>query len=236
MIDLAPSRTPLDRFVRELEAQAPRSIAGLAPSLEGASPEDVRAARLAWSARARDEYRSVLVFTELLGLLARAGAPFDALAAVQRLIGDELRHVRLCLEVAGWFGPPLSSEIDPDPLPPIDEPIEARAIEIVARELLVAEEESVLVLRAYRDATSDAACRTALAILLADEVRHAAAGRWLLPRLAHAFAKRPIGGTLARLGPVLEEDRAHIRAQHAAGATGGPGRRFGASIEPHEAP
>jgi hypothetical protein len=39
------------------------------------------------------------VFSELLGLLADLEAPFAALCAVQRLIGDELRHTQLAATV-----------------------------------------------------------------------------------------------------------------------------------------
>ena len=106
MIDFAPSRSPLDRFVRDLLTQAPRSLAGLRADLEGASDLDLNAAHTAWSARIESEQRSAAVFAELVGLLARRkNVPFDALCAVQRAIGDELRHVQLCAEVASWFGP-----------------------------------------------------------------------------------------------------------------------------------
>jgi hypothetical protein len=239
VIEFAPSRTPLDRFVRDLMTQAPRSLEGLRPDLSGASEADREAAHAAWSARVESEQRSVAVFSELLGLLARSsGVPFDALCAVQRAIGDELRHVSLCAEIASFFGPIDAIRIDSASfdLPENDAAPEARAIEIVARELLVAEEESVLVLRAYRDATRDAACERALSILLTDEARHAALGRWLLPRLASAFAARPIQSMMAKLPAVLDQDRAFIRAQHALGAIGGPGRFFGASIARSEAP
>lgn len=236
MIDLAPSGTLLDRFVRDLDAQAPRPL-DLQPELERGDARDRRCARFAWAARVVDEYRSVVVFSELQGCLARAEAPFDALCAVQRLIGDELRHARLCAAVSDWFGPfdALTVDLSDLALPPTDDAPEVRAVEIVARELVVAEDESVRVLRAYRDATTDPACHRALSILLVDEVRHAAAGRALFDRLVAAFAGR-LDDLLERLPATLARDRAHIVAQHQAGADGAPGRMFGASIRPDEAP
>src|SRR5207302_7861157 len=71
-------------------------------ALDGLAREDVRAARLAWASRIIDEQRSVVVFSELLCLLAEAQAPLEALATVERLIADEARHVSLCAGVVEW--------------------------------------------------------------------------------------------------------------------------------------
>ncbi len=228
----------LDRFVRELEQQAPRSIEGLVPDLAGASEIDVAAAWLGWANRIVDEHRSVLVFTELLGLLAAIGAPFAALAAVQRIIGDELRHVLLCTELAARFGPLDRLVFDHEglALPPNEgEPPGARALRIVVRDLVVGEGESVAILRAYRDATTDRACRESLSLVLMDEARHHAAGRHLEALLRRTLSPRDLDAA-SDLSRVALEDAVHIRSAHRAGATGGPGRRFGVSIELAEAP
>jgi hypothetical protein len=238
MIALRTGSPTLDRFASELERQAPRSLDGLAPDLSGASERDVAAAWLGWASRIVDEHRSVLVFTELLGLLATIGAPFPALVAVQRVIGDELRHVSLCAELAGAFGPldRLAIDLDDLGLPPRgDEPIGARALRIVVRELVVGEGESIAVLRAYRDAATDPACREALSILLMDEARHHAVGRHLEALLRRTLSRADLDAA-GDLPCVALEDAATIRAAHRAGATGGPGRRFGVSIELREAP
>jgi hypothetical protein len=238
MIDLATTTPTLARFVRELESQAPRVLTAREADVAGAAPEDVEAAWLGWAARIVDEHRSVVVFSELLGHLASAGAPYETLCAVQRLIGDELRHVRLCAEVAALFAPldALAIDLDDLGLPPSSDPPAARALAIVARELVVAEGESIAVLRAYRDAASDVACREALSILLADEARHYAAGRHLFDRLAASLDPGAIGPTLAALPELMRRDAVAIREAHRRGATGGPGRRFGVSIRAHEAP
>lgn len=238
MIDLVTCPTSLARFVRELEAQAPRSLAGLAPDLEGTTAEERDAACFGWATRIVDEYRSVVVFTELLGLLAATRAPYAALATVHRLVGDELRHARLCAEVAAWFGPldALAIDLEGLGLPPNERSPEERALEIVGRELVIGEGESVACIRAYRDATSDPAVRAALAILLADEVRHYAAGRALEAMLADAFPAPLVARARARIDAGAAADVAHVRRAHRAGATGGPGRRFGVSIQPDEAP
>lgn len=238
MIDLDSRPGALARFVRDLDAQAPRSLEGLRPDLDDATEAERDAACFGWAVRIVDEYRSVVVFTELLAHLAAARAPYAALATVQRLIGDELRHARLCAEVAGWFGPldALAIDLDGLGLPPSTLTHEERALEIVVRELVIGEGESVACLRAYRDATTDRAVHAALSVLFADEVRHYAAGRALEALLDASFPSELVCAARARIEPGLAADVAHIRRAHRAGATNGPGRRFGVSLHPDETP
>lgn len=208
------------------------------PELSQASDADREAAFFGWASRVVDEQASVLAFAELLGHLGAIAAPLAALETVHGLLGDELRHVRLCAEVASWFGDLDSLEIDLEDLslPPTDEPRASRALEIVVRELVVGEAESLIALRAYRDATSDPAVREAYAILLYDEARHASAGRNLEAVLRASFEDAAFEPFLSRRDDVAEADRRHHRAVHRAGATGGPGRAFGVSIFAHEIP
>lgn len=238
MIELATTTPTLARFVADLEAQAPRVRARGDVDIRGASIEDREAAWLGWASRIVDEHRSVIVFSELLGHLASVAAPYETLCAVQRLIGDELRHVRLCAEIAGSFGSLDALEIDLEGLglPPSTDPPAARALAIVARELVVAEGESVAVLRAYRDAATDPICRDALSLLLADEARHYAAGRHLFDRLVASLDRDAIAPMLERLPALMRDDAIAIREAHRRGATGGPGRCYGVSITADEAP
>lgn len=216
----------------------PSPLLALRPELRHASDDDREAAFLGWASRVVDEQASVLAFAELLGHLGAIGAPLAALETVHGLLADELRHVRLCAEVASWFGELDSLEIDLDDLalPPTDESRASRALEIVVRELVVGEAESLIALRAYRDATSDLAVREAYAILLYDEARHASAGRNLEAVLRASFEDAVFEPFLSRRDDVAEADRRHHRAVHRAGATGGPGRAFGVSIFAHEIP
>jgi hypothetical protein len=218
VIALATDSPLLRRFAGEL-ALAP-------PELCHYPAADREAARLAWATRIVDEYRSVAVFAELLQLLADLEAPFAVLCAVQEIIGDELRHTRMMAEVVDWLGgmADLAIDLSAIGLPPSapDELPAARARRIVGRELVVAEEESIHVLAAYRDATSEPAIRAVLADVLTDEVRHAAAGRAILAAL---------GGATAELAAEMAADRARLRADYASGACGGPGRALGACIE-----
>lgn len=238
MIPLDAAPGVLARFVRDLEDETPRAYDHLRPALEGASEGERDAACFGWAVRIVDEYRSVIVFTELLSHLAAIRVPYAALATVQRLIGDELRHTRLCAEVASWFGSLDALEIDLEGLglPPWEGTREERALEIVVRELVIGEGESVACLRAYRDATTDPAVHAALSILLADEVRHYAAGRALEALLRETLPPELVRRTDERLAPRLAADVASIRRAHRAGATAGPGRRFGVSLHPDETP
>lgn len=231
MIDLARSPAPLARFARDLGDPLPA-----APDLSAHDAAARDAARVTWSARIIDEYRSVAVFSELLQLLADLEAPFAALCAVQRLIGDELVHTRACAEVAGWLGghDDLAIDLADIGLPPRGEqPKARRALDIIGRELVVAEEESILVLAAYRDATTEPAIRDVVSMLLRDEVRHAAAGRALL----RLFLDGPLASTVSdldrrTLDATMSADRADLRARYLASAIGGPGRTLGASLTP----
>jgi hypothetical protein len=231
VIELATDVPLLRRFVTELDRTSPRPLPAR-PDLRGHGAADRQAARLAWAARIADEYRSVAVFSELLRLLADLEAPYPTLCAVQHLIGDELRHTQVMAEVIDWLGGrrDLAIDLSEIGLPPRDDDESAarRAVRIVGRELVVAEEESVAVGGEHRDASTQPAIRAVFQIVLTDEVRHAAAGRAILAELARHAA------TAAAFDGVAEEmacDRARLRARYRQLAAGGPGRALGGSIE-----
>lgn len=231
-----PGTATFARFVRELEAQSPAPELDLAPDLSRASDADRETAMFAWAFRVVDEHRSAVRFTEVLRCLLEIDAPFPALAAVQRLIGDELRHARLCARYAAAFGPIEKLRIELDDLgwPGPERPPAERALEIVARELVVGEGESLACLKAYRRAATDPAAVGLLDVLLTDEARHFATGQQLEGLMIERWpALRPFH---AGLEAQLVEDVRTIRSQHRSDAVGGPGRAFGASIERHEAP
>jgi len=232
MISLDCGGSFFRRFVRELEEQAPLDCLANPPRLDGVHPDDIEVGRLVWAGRIVDEYRSVVVFTELLKLLAECEAPFAALCTVQRLIGDELRHARACAQVVEWLGgfDGLSVDLADLALPARDDSKEGRALEIVVRELVVAETESLVMLRACRDATEQPAIRRVLEMLLRDEVRHAAAGQHLSLLLESSLSGTAIAAVQARLPETIESDRAHIREQYMRTLVGGPGRAVGASL------
>jgi hypothetical protein len=234
MIDLDAPAAPLARFAHDLRGEVRAAPFDLARY----SDAEREHARQAWAVRIVDEYRSVAVFSELLHLLADLEAPFAALCAVQTLVGDELRHTGWCAEAAGWLGGHADFEIDLADigLPPRGDTSKARrAFDISGRELVVGEEESIVVLAAYRDAATEPAFRGVLAGLLRDEVRHAATGRALF-RLFTDGALAPHVSRRDRdeLAAVMSDDRTDLRARYGATARGGLGRALGASLEPRD--
>lgn len=233
MIELATTTPLLRRFARDLDATSPRPLPE-PPTLDGVTDHDREAARFVWAGRIVDEYRSVAVFSELLQLLADLEAPFAALCAVQRLIGDELRHTQLAATVVDWLGGSADLAIDLRDvgLPPRgDTSAAVRALHIIQRELVVAEEESIYVLDAYRRAATDPAIVTMLDVLVVDEVRHAAAGRALLAQFHTGHLAEACASELPGLAELAAADRSELRDTYRATAIGGPGRALGASIE-----
>ncbi|WP_437588820.1 ferritin-like domain-containing protein [Sorangium sp. So ce1000] len=237
MIELATDDPVLARFVRDLDGQASIALedgASAGPELARYTAEDIEHAQLAWSHRVMGEYRGVVIYTELLSALIEAEAPYPALAAVHRIIGDELRHTRLCAEVVGWLGgwESLHLDLGGQRMPRTDDPPAARALEIAARELTLVEEESVRTLRAYVRATAEPSIRRVFESLLRDEVRHAAAGRSLVELLERSYPEHELATVKARLRARLPEERRHLREQALARAVGGPGRQLGARLLP----
>jgi hypothetical protein len=229
VIELATETPLLRRFVDDLERTTPRPLP-TPPDLRAYSDEDREAARLAWASRIADEYRSVAVFSELLGLLADLEAPYSTLCTVQRLIGDELRHTHVMTQVVDWLGgrDDLAIDLSEMALPPREsESAARRAVRIVGRELVVAEEESIAVLAAYRNASTEPAIRAVFQLVLTDEVRHAAAGRAILAELARCPRT---AGEFSGLADEMAADRAVLRATYRTLASGGPGRALGGSI------
>ncbi|MGK3964978.1 ferritin-like domain-containing protein [Sorangium sp. So ce118] len=237
MIDLATDDPILARFARDLDAQASIGAAdgpGARPELDRFTTEDIEHAQLAWSHRVMGEYRGVVIYTELLAALVEAEAPYPALAAVHRIIGDELRHTRLCAEVVGWLGgwESLHLDLGGQRMPRTDDPPAARALEIAARELVLVEEESVRTLHAHVRAAEEPSIWRVFESLLRDEVRHAAAGRSLVALIERSYPEGELAAVQARLHARLPDERRHLREQALARAVGGPGRQLGAKLVP----
>jgi hypothetical protein len=227
MIALGETRPLLARFESAIGGEPVRV------DLRGVSDADREAARLAWAGRIVDEYRSVVVFSELLGALAEIEAPFSTLATVQTLIGDELAHTRLCSGAAEALGGLSDLDIDLADLalPPATEGRASRALEIVVRELVVAETASVHILREYRDETEEPALRALFERILRDEVRHAAAGFALLDVLLGTFPDHAFGSVIDRLPVIVAGDLDYVSEVYRIGDVDPRGRTLGASID-----
>ena len=72
--------------------------------------------RRGWAARVEAEYRSMVVFGELIARFPEAGLPLEVSCAASRLLQDEARHTELCARVAEAFGVKAWRVVDPEDL------------------------------------------------------------------------------------------------------------------------
>jgi hypothetical protein len=139
--------------------------------------------RRAWSARVVAEYRSMVVFSEMIARLPEAGMPLEVSCAASRLLSDEARHVDLCAKVADRLGGSADAMVTRAELRFSDEGLSAELF--VARWTLsmmcVGECASVGLLKALADAADDPCISQVLDTLYRDEVLHDKFG-WALAR------------------------------------------------------
>lgn len=165
-------------------AEVHREFAEL-DDLDFAPPECEPAARelgrRAYQARALDEQRSLVAFTELLGELCEMGAPIDCVGSLARVVRDEAVHVDLCdrmvKRLGGW------DERPPEPAwvrSPKKWPVRTRVLGTILGSLCVGETLSVAIFRGCRDGASDPTAHAMLTRMLADESFHARFGFWWL--------------------------------------------------------
>jgi hypothetical protein len=69
------------------------------------SPEVLTEAASVWRERARQEYASLALFTQLASQVQLLGAPLDWSGALARMISDEVRHTELCARFAEALEP-----------------------------------------------------------------------------------------------------------------------------------
>jgi hypothetical protein len=71
-----------------------------------------RAAAADWRERAKQEYGSLALFTQLASQIHLLGAPLDWSGAFARMIADEVRHTELCARFAERLEPGVPVSID----------------------------------------------------------------------------------------------------------------------------
>jgi len=139
--------------------------------------------RRAWSARVVAEYRSMVVFSEMIARLPEAGLPLEVSCAASRLLTDEARHVELCAQLAERLGGAQDATVNRAELRFNDEGLSAELF--VARWTLsmmcVGECASVGLLKALADASQEPVVKQVLDTLYRDEVLHDRFG-WALAR------------------------------------------------------
>ena len=139
--------------------------------------------RLAWSSRVSAEYRSMVVFSELLARMPEAGLPLEVSCAASRLIADEARHTEHCARLAEALGGHAEATVTDDELRLADPSLSARLFVArwTASMFCVGESGSVGLLQALAREATDPCVRAVLADLLRDESLHDRFG-WALAR------------------------------------------------------
>jgi hypothetical protein len=150
----------------------------------GALADDVREElRRAWSARVVAEYRSMVVFSEMIARIPEAGLPLEVSSAASRLLQDEARHTELCAQLAERLGGRHDSTVQRSDVRFSDDGLSAELF--VARwtisMMCVGECASVSLLRTLADAAEDPCVSRVLDTLYRDEVLHDRFG-WALAR------------------------------------------------------
>ena len=197
--------------------------------LDDATRERLRAA---WSARVAAEYRSMVVFSELLARLPEAGLSLEVSCAATRLIADEARHTEYCARLADALGGHADATVGDDDLRLADPTLSARRFVArwTASMFCVGEAASVGLLQALAREATDPCVSAVVASLLRDESLHDRFGwalaravlpaltdeerEWLGVDLAFAFAHydRQNGRCLRRDGEALPDDPGALEA------------------------
>lgn len=168
-------------------------------------PETVAWGMEAWQLRTLDEYRSQVVFTELLMELTELGCAFDTLTAAVRVVRDESRHVELCRRLVVALGG--TDEIPGEPKwvrSDASEPLQVRVVQTIAGSLCIGETISTAILAATRKVTKDKLAREVVTALTRDESFHGQLGWTLLPQLWTILSVKEQRRVRARIADDLE--------------------------------
>jgi hypothetical protein len=150
---------------------------GWAAVLEGSCDATLDAApalAAAWERSALFEHASVASFARVALELMAAGAPAHLVAQSHEAALDEIRHAELCFALANRFrgAPRGPGKLDLGDSLPLRRDLVALAVSTV-REGCIGETIAALIAEEQHDRATDPEVRRALAIIAADEARHA---------------------------------------------------------------
>jgi hypothetical protein len=161
--------------------------------LSQASPDDLVAARRAWTGAAYQEHRTAVACAATLRALLEARAPIDLVALASRFPLDEMVHVELCARMAEECGGGTEIRYDPDAvvldaqtsLTPL-----LRLCELAVRFFCVGEAISIPLLRATWHHARHPLPRAVLGRIVKDEAAHGVFGftvlDWAMDRLTES--------------------------------------------------
>ncbi len=144
------------------------------PAVDGLTSEERAALAEAWTMDALFEHASVASFARFSLALLGVGAPAELVELAHRAALDEVRHVRLCFALASAYA---GEDIAPGPFPVGGEVNLGRSLADLAastvKEGCVSETLAAVTAAEQLDRATDPAVRAALAVIAADEARHA---------------------------------------------------------------
>jgi hypothetical protein len=148
------------------------------------TPDQVEAARYAWASRTAAEYRSLIVFGELIARFGELGLPLEVTSAASRLLTDEARHTELCARVADALGghDGVDLSVNDVRLERHDLPAHLFVARWTASMFCIGEAASVGILQVLVAHAKNPCIEAVLRILLRDEILHDRFG-WALARL-----------------------------------------------------
>jgi hypothetical protein len=153
-------------------------------------PQDVIAARKAWTGAAFQEHRTGVACAETLRALIECRAPLDLVALATRFPLDEMVHVELCARMAMELGGGTEIIHDQDRLAldaPRENPAILRAAELATRFFCVGETLSIPLLRGTWKAARHPLSKAVLGRIVKDEAAHGTFGwtflDWALPAI-----------------------------------------------------
>jgi hypothetical protein len=187
-----------------------------------------------WRERARQEYASLALFTELASQVHLLGAPLDWSGALARMIADEVRHTELCARFADLLEPGAAIEIDENELhlPVLDASLRAHVRGTVLAAFCIGETLSGRFFRRCLRAATVPLARDVVRTIVDDETFHGRVGWELLALLLRGEGDPTFPRERHALGAGLRELFAHYRSL--CGATRGEAWAANAAEAPPE--
>jgi hypothetical protein len=170
------------------------------------APDALAAAAQAWSERARQEYHSMALFTQLASQVHLLGAPLDWSGAFARMIADEVRHTEICARMSEQLVPGAHAAIDASELhlPIVATSLRAHVRGVVVAAFCIGETLSGRMFRRCLRAATVPLARDVVRTIVDDETFHGQLG-WELAALLMredeglAAERDALAGALPRL-------------------------------------
>ena len=178
------------------------------------APDLLAAAAGEWRERARQEYGSLTLFTQLASQVHLLGAPLDWSGAFARMIADEVRHTELCARFAEVLEPGVPVSIDEGALhlPVVDSSLRAHVRGTVLAAFCIGETLSGRFFRRCLRAATVPLARDIVRTIVDDETFHGEVGWELLALLLRRESDPSFAAERDALAAALPELFDHYRS------------------------